>query len=303
MASAASSSGCPAGVARTPTCWPSPCVRSVATGSTRSSKRRWTITRFAWSPTAPGLRSTPTAFAGPSRNSPGDRCGWTCLPKTASCLRRGASCTAWFVSWKREGTAVATVLLAWELGDGLSHVWPLRVVARGLAAEGHQPVFAVRNLADTGPLFADEPFPVLQAPVWHPRRWRPSRPFVAASFADVLAINGYDHADNLLPRVLAWQRLLDLVRPRLVVSEYSPTLCLAAHGTLPQVLIGSWFPLPPSDGASFPPLTPGQEPVLPQEQVLAVVQEVQRRRGRCPLPTLPALLGGDRFVWVLPEMA
>src|SRR5262249_17702957 len=197
---------------------------------------------------------------------------------------------------------VGTVLRAWELGDGLSHASRLRAVARELAAAGHQPVFAVQNLPDTWPVLGGEPFAVLQAPVWPARRWRGARPFVAASFADVLALRGFDHPDHLLPLVQAWQTLLDLVRPQLLVVDYSPTLCLAAQGTLPRVLIGGWFEMPPGGGVAFPELPPGPEPVLPQEQVLAVVQEVQRRRGRPVPPTLPALLAGDRFVCVLPEL-
>src|SRR5262249_15135652 len=119
---------------------------------------------------------------------------------------------------------------------------------------------------------------------------------------DVLALRGFDHADHLLPLVQGWQGLLDLVRPRLLVVDYSPGLCLAAHGTLPCVLIGSWFDLPPADGAAFPPLTAGHGPVLPPGQVLAVARDVRRRRGRPAPPPLPALLAGDRFVCVLPEL-
>src|SRR5204863_336785 len=86
--------------------------------------------------------------------------------------------------------------------------------------------------------------------------------------------------------VQAWQGLLDLVRPALVICDHSPTLCLAAYGALPVVLVGDAFALPPADRPTFPALIPGRSPVVPEEQLLAVVREGQRRRGR-PAPAGP----------------
>jgi len=196
---------------------------------------------------------------------------------------------------------MATVLLGWELGGGLGHVMPLLEVARGLAAQGHTPVFAVRDLVETADAFRDQPFAVLQAPYWNPVHWRGARPFKAASFADVLAYHGYNHAGNLLAMVNGWQHLLDQVRPALVVADHSPTLCLAVHGTLPRVMLGSWFCMPPAEDALFP-FFPGRQPVCPPEQVFSVICEVQRRR-RQPVPgTLTEFLRGDRFLLTLPEL-
>jgi hypothetical protein len=178
---------------------------------------------------------------------------------------------------------------------------PLLEVARGLVAHGHTPVFAVRDLVETADAFRDQPFPVLQAPYWNPVHWHGARPFKAASFADVLAYHGYDNADNLLPMVNGWQHLLDQVCPALVVADHSPTLCLAAHGTLPRVMLGSWFCMPPADEPLFPSF-PGRQPVCPGEQVLAAVCAVQRRRGRPAPETLTGFLRGDRFLLTLPEL-
>jgi hypothetical protein len=197
---------------------------------------------------------------------------------------------------------VATVLLGWELGGGLAHAQRLHKVGLALAARGHQPVFALQNLAETWALFRDAPFPVLQAPYWHRRLWRGDQPFQAGTYADVLAVQGFGTVDDLAAMVQGWQQLLDLVAPRLVVCDHSPTLCLAAYGALPVVTLGSWFGMPPVGEAVFPPLVPGVPPVVPPGQLLAIVQEVQRRRRR-PVPvSLPAVLAGDRFLTVLPEL-
>ncbi len=196
---------------------------------------------------------------------------------------------------------MATILMAWELGEGLGHVQHLLRVGRALAAEGHTPVFALANVVEPWPLFQHDPFVVIQAPYWNYYRWRESRPFIASSFADVLAIRGWDRVESLLPLVTAWQNLVDSVRPALIVAEYAPTACLAARGSVPVVQVGGWFSMPPVHGKSFPLLVSGQAPVLPQEELLSVVQQVQRQRQRPVLTTLPEVLAGDRFVLTVPE--
>jgi rhamnosyltransferase subunit B len=62
--------------------------------------------------------------------------------------------------------------------------------------------------------------------------------FRACSYADILAGSGFGSVETLLPVVAAWQVLLDLLRPDLIVADYSPILCLAAYGSVPVVAIG-----------------------------------------------------------------
>jgi len=197
---------------------------------------------------------------------------------------------------------LSSVLMGWELGEGLGHVQKLLRVARALKAEGHRPVFALANIVDTWPLLQHEDVTLLQAPHWHAPA-RGGRAFTASSFADVLAVRGWSSVENLSALVAAWQELLDRVQPGLIVADFSPTLCLAAYRALPLVLIGSWFSLPPAEGIGFPLLVPGQEPVLPQEAVLAIVQEVQKRRRR-PVPSTlhDILAAGELFPLVVSEL-
>ncbi len=191
---------------------------------------------------------------------------------------------------------MATILLGWELGEGLGHVQRLLRVGRPLAAEGHRLVFALANVAEPWPLFRDDSFPVLQAPYWNYRPRPGGQPFLASGLADVLAVRGWESVETLLPLVGAWQQLVELVRPGLVVTDFCPTLCLAVYGSVPVVQVGNWFPMAPAHQATFPLLVPGQPPVMPQEELLRVVQEVQRRRNRPMPPTLTSVLAaGDRF--------
>src|SRR5438067_12593438 len=98
---------------------------------------------------------------------------------------------------KPSRTAAPTVLLGWELGRGLGHVQRLLPLAQGLATHGYRPVLAGKHLVEPWPALRDTSFPILQAPLWQPRPWRGSRPFQAASYADILAIHGYAAVDDL----------------------------------------------------------------------------------------------------------
>jgi hypothetical protein len=69
------------------------------------------------------------------------------------------------------------------------------------------------------------------------------------------------------------------------------------------VLIGDNFGLPPIETPSFPALVPTARPVAPPEQLLAVIQEVQRRRGRAAPDMLTGLLvAAARYPAGVPEL-
>jgi len=196
-----------------------------------------------------------------------------------------------------------TVLLGWELGDGLGHVQPLLRLANALAARGFRPVLALRDLIGPRPLLRDCPFPVIQAPLYSAAGRAAPSGFVARSYADILAVHGFADGDHLLAMTQAWLALLDLVRPAVVVADHSPTLCLAASGILPTVLVGNGYLLPPADLPAFPVLMPERPAVADEGRLLGAVQEVQRRLGRPVAPTLPGLFASSsRFVTVLPEL-
>ncbi len=189
---------------------------------------------------------------------------------------------------------MATMLLAWELGEGLGHDQCLLRIGRALAAEGHRPVFALGNVTESWRQFQQESFPVLQAPYWN--WWPGRRSFMAGSYADVLAVRGWEKVETLLPLVESWQRLIDYINPALIIADHAPTLCLAAYRRVPIVQVGAWFSLPPANAPTFPALVPGRPPVIAQEKLLAVVQEVQQLRKRPVPPALTDVFAAtDRF--------
>src|SRR5207249_4799317 len=144
---------------------------------------------------------------------------------------------------------------------------------------------------------------ILQAPRCQ-RQWRNlGQAFLAAGYADILCLRGFGAVEDLLPLVRGWDRLIEQVQPELVVCDHSPTLVLSAYRRLPTVLVGNGFTLPPADQSTFPLLLPGRALLQSEDQLLGVVQEVQRIRGQPAPGGLPGLFAAaERFVTVFPEL-
>src|SRR5262245_32924881 len=123
----------------------------------------------------------------------------------------------------------------------MGHIDPLLRLARGLAEMGHRPVLAVRNLGLAWPKVSQSPFPLMQAPVYY---WQPLSGKgldYGYGYSDTLARTGFLAEDTLLPMVRAWEELLALLRPALVIADYSPVLCLTVYRTLPALNVGFGF--------------------------------------------------------------
>ncbi len=190
--------------------------------------------------------------------------------------------------------------MGWEMGTGLGHVVPLLAVARRLREHGHRPVLALRDVVEPAFLFREDGFPVLQAPTWQPPPRRGGPMPATATLADILFAMGFGDRDRIHAIVAAWDGLIDLVRPELVVAEFSPGLCLAARGRVPVVAIGNGFCLPPSGMEAFPSLQPNVKPLVRQQDLLASVNAVQGDRDAPSLPRLPALFDAEaQFVYAL----
>ena len=131
-----------------------------------------------------------------------------------------------------------TVLLACELGGNLGHIGPLSQLSLALQREGWCTPFALKDVVGAKAIITDANRPIYQAPVWPKAAAIAGRPFRISNYADLLALVGFADADGLAAMVGAWDALLALLNPHLIVADFSPTLCLAAHGAIPTALVG-----------------------------------------------------------------
>lgn len=197
---------------------------------------------------------------------------------------------------------MARILFGWDSGYGTGYIERLLMVADQMAAEGHQPIFALRDLIVAAPLLAHTNYPVLQAPVAIGQLDPVEPMFRPGSFADLLAVSNFDDPLLLERLMRAWDVLLQAAQPDLVVCEYAPLLSLAAFGRVPLIAMGHGYIMPPPELDRLPIFDYAPQPYIDQDQLLRNVHHVQAARGLPAPPTLPAFLGGVRhFVTAFAE--
>ncbi len=192
--------------------------------------------------------------------------------------------------------ASKTVLLAWELGGGLGHARRLLAIALALHRQGWRPIVAAREVWACAAEYRHADVPLIQAPLHRGLSPAEGARFQARSFADMVAACGYRRVEELYAVVSAWDRLIDMIQPSVIIADYSPLLSLAAHGRVPLVAIGDGFVLPPPHLPQMPLLRPDGAPIAEESQLLANAAVVQRGRGLAVPRSLPAVIGGQAHV-------
>lgn len=183
------------------------------------------------------------------------------------------------------------ILLGWELGAGQGHIQRLTMLAQKLELHGYEPVFALKSYNLKGQEFK-----------WQ-RVEAPRLPFsgrdASYTFADILATFGFDDTHLLKFHLQSWQNVLTAVQPSLIITDHAPGLVLAAYGSIPTVVIGSHFAVPPPV-EEFPILRFPAPPESEQRQ-LQVSETV--RQVKQIAPPLGKVLNGDRsFIFSLPQL-
>lgn len=191
-----------------------------------------------------------------------------------------------------------TILCTWEIGGELGHISRHSRIVKALEADGYQLVVALQDLSRAYPFFCDTKATLLQAPVWLPTI-KLQRPI--ACLADTLLLLGYLETDPLHALVLAWQNLIDLVKPDLVIFDYSPTAMLALlDQPLPKILTGTGFadPVPGQPIVDWRPFPAQDDLVARQElRVLQQINAVLQRQGKVALAQLSDLFAVDRALF------
>ncbi len=188
---------------------------------------------------------------------------------------------------------MARILFGWDNGLGTGYIDRLLLVARAMAGEGHEPVFAIRDLITPAQRLKDVAWPVMQSPIPVGLIDPISPVFKPGSFGDLLAVANFNNEVELTRLMRAFDLLLHMINPDLIVGEYAPLLALAAYGRIPMLTMGHGYLMPPANLAQFPVFDYARTPFAPQEAMLEIVQNVQRARGAPVAPSLPAAIGGN----------
>ena len=85
-----------------------------------------------------------------------------------------------------------TILMGWEYGGGLGHAARLLPIARALRERGHTVTFAMKNPNALATLTEADEFRSVTAPVARILKRNSGTPFQAGSYADILAVHGFN---------------------------------------------------------------------------------------------------------------
>jgi len=193
-----------------------------------------------------------------------------------------------------------TILFAWELGEGLGHLPPLKAIGAAVKAEGATPVFALRDPVQTRAALAELDALILPAPQW-PTPVQATNP--SGSYADIMSANGFSSAANIAALLGAWDEIVDLTKPDLVICEHAPGAALSVFGRVPAAFVGNGFVVPPADGAEFPPYELGKGEPSRQKPVLEAMQEAMAKLGRAaPRTICEPYRGVFRGIYTFPEL-
>lgn len=189
---------------------------------------------------------------------------------------------------------MADILIGWELGAYGGHLARIQRISAALAAAGHRVTLALQRVDAPG--VRGEPWAarIWQAPLW-PSLLARVGPAVAggsSTLSDILASAGLARPGTFARMLAAWEPILDLAAPDVVIGDYAPALLCAARGHMRIVAVSDAFDLPPPHLSQLPSFT-GRPPLVAEAAMLEEVNGGLAASGRPPLPALAALFAAD----------
>ena len=178
------------------------------------------------------------------------------------------------------------VLLAWEIGAGVTHAQSAAGIVAHLAANGVSCFFAAAD-PRFEPWFRAAGCPVVQTWLWPPMRTGAALPAQRdpRTLPDMLANYGAIDPANLAAGIAHYDALFDLVKPDLLLCDNAFAALLAARGRIPAIVYGSTLLfMPPVQGGRLAPVDPADPaPAWPEDDVLDAIAAALGASARPPL--------------------
>lgn len=195
---------------------------------------------------------------------------------------------------------MAKIILAWESGQGLSHVSRLVAIGNKLLEQGHCIYVVVHDV--TYLQWFDHRFKVLPSPSQSLLRHDPVRKQRVGGYSDHLSRLGFNSITSLTALLRAWDDIFYLVKPDLLIADQAPLASLAARGVIPCLQVSDAFNIVPIT-SSLPRLRPDVAPITRDEVLLENILFVQSKRSKPLLHHLSEVNAGKaRFICHLPEL-
>jgi UDP:flavonoid glycosyltransferase YjiC (YdhE family) len=202
---------------------------------------------------------------------------------------------------------MSRILFAWEMGSNFGHLVTLLPLAERLRDQGHEVLFAIRDLRHAHEFVSERGFRFLSAPT-PSADLRLDPRFMPVSYADMLMLEGMGSIHTAMPLVEAWHTLFDLFKPDAIVVEHAPVAMLSAQLVgLKRIAIGTGFALPPLTNP-FPIFRQVRQArhgvVLQAEQHIAnTLNRLCLKYGKKPVEKAADIFRGTaRMLTTLPEL-
>lgn len=184
------------------------------------------------------------------------------------------------------------VLLAWELGSGLGHVYRLRAIGDALSDAGYRIVYALLRPVEAGDGRARED---IQVPLIAPVAPDPKR--AVANYGELLHHYGFGKREQITRLLDGWRERYAYFRPRLVIVDHAPGAVLGARAAgIPVVRVGTGFSVPPT-GTPWPLFDSARAELAArarqaEDEALGHVNAALGAAGEAPLERLQDMLDG-----------
>ncbi len=198
---------------------------------------------------------------------------------------------------------MARIVFGWEFGASLGHIYPLLRVADALKEKGHDILFVCRDVDRSFDVVKSRGYPMIQAPFWKNLPIPNVRSIATPSYADVLARQGFAYRKTVQHMVSAWDDLLRILKPDLIIADHSPGLNIAVRRAIPMINIGNGFTLPPTEIDMYPPILATGKRLVAQDMLMKQFNELHLERGRQPYVRLPQIFDTEgQFACTLPHL-
>lgn len=204
------------------------------------------------------------------------------------------------------GIIAKRLLIGWELGAGMGHAHRLVPIVGAYLSRDWEITVAARHVPrvkEALSFFLGQKahrLSVVQAPIFLHRAAVATRPL--SSLADIFAHAGFANAGLWRPVIRAWRRLLNEIAPDIVLSDFAPSLNVAALGKCPVLVIGNGWTIPPMH--ELPTFAGALGDRLTRETGERIIEALQiASDGRWLGSSFCDLLRGDaNFVCTLPQL-
>ena len=201
---------------------------------------------------------------------------------------------------------MARIVCTWELGAHLGHLSRFPSLANVLHQHGHDLDFIFRELDSANNIFGNNPpYRFFQAPFFTHKVSTSRNPL---TYSEILQCNGYSNSDSLLYLIKAWKTLFELIKPDLILHDYSPTALLAGREMdIPHVQLGTGFFIQPFE-SPMPCITSGQTISLEQRQqadnqVLEVINKTLSIENMSPIAHIYEIFSNaQQWLTTYPEL-